>query len=83
MYRAGNSKGMLKVFRDANFVADMRTRWPTSDVVAVYADSAVARSSQLQWSVALSTEAEFIAASKGAKELLWLKCLLGALGGNM
>ena len=48
MYRAGNSKGMLKVFRDANFVADMRTRWPTSDVVAVYADSAVACSSQLQ-----------------------------------
>jgi hypothetical protein len=31
----------------------------------------------LQWSVSLSTaEAEFIAASEGAKELLWLKRLL-------
>jgi hypothetical protein len=34
----------------------------------VYAGSAIAWSSQLQWSVALSTtEAEFIAASAGAK----------------
>jgi len=33
--------------------------------------------------VALSaTEAKFIAASEGAKELLWLKCLLGELGGK-
>jgi hypothetical protein len=31
--------------------------------------------------VTLSTEAEFIAASEGAKELLQLKSLLGELGG--
>jgi len=37
-----------------------------SGVVALYAGSAISWSSQLQWSVALSTkEAEFIAASEG------------------
>ena len=40
-------------------------------------------SSQLQWSMELSTtEAEFIAASEEAKELLWLKRLLDELGGK-
>jgi len=39
-------------------------------------------SSKLQRSVTLSTEAEFIAASEVAKELLWLKILLGELGGK-
>ena len=51
--------------------------------MAVYAGSATAESSQLQWSVAVSTtNTEIIAASVGAKGLLWLKCLLGELGGN-
>jgi hypothetical protein len=38
---------------------------------------------QLQQSVALSTEAEFIATSQEVKELLWLKCLLGEIRGKM
>ena len=51
--------------------------------MAVYAGSAIAWSSQLQWSVAMSTtEAEFITATEGAKGLLQLKRLLGELGGN-
>jgi hypothetical protein len=37
----------------------------------------------MQWPVAVSTtNTEFIAATEGAKGLLWLKCLLGELGGN-
>jgi hypothetical protein len=48
-------------------------------VVAVYAGIATAWSSKLQWSVTLSTEAEFIAANEVAKELLWLKILFGEL----
>jgi len=51
--------------------------------VAVHAGSAVAWSSQLQRLVEMSTEAEFIAASQGVKQLLWLKCLLGELCGKM
>jgi len=82
MYGAGNSKGVLEAFRDADFADDVRTRRSTSGVVAVNAGSATAWSSQLLWSVTLSTEAEFIAASEGAKELLWLKSLLGELGGK-
>ena len=74
---------MLEAFSDADFAGDVRTRRSTSGVVAVYAGSAIAWSSQLQRSVALSTtEADFIAASGRAKELLWLKCLLGELGGK-
>ena len=69
------------MFDDADFAGDVRIRRSTSGVLAVYAGSAIAWSSQLQQSVALSaTEAEFIAVSEGAKELLWLKRLLGELG---
>jgi hypothetical protein len=73
---------VLEAFSDAVFADDVRTRQSTSGVVAVYAGSATAWSSQLQWLVTLSTKAEFIAASERAKELLWLKCLLGELGGK-
>jgi len=77
LYRAGNSKGVLQAFSDANFAGDVRTRLPTSGVVAVYAGSVIA------WSMALSTtEAEFIAASERATELLWLKGMLRELGGK-
>jgi len=81
LYGAGKSNGVLEAFSDADF-ADVRTRRSTSGVVAVYAGSATAWSSQLLQLVTLSTEAEFIAASEGGKELLWLKCLLGELGGK-
>jgi hypothetical protein len=74
---------VLGAFSDADFAGDVKTRRSTSGVVAVYAGSAIAWSSQLKWSVTLSTtEAEFIAASEGAKGLLWLKRLLGEPGGN-
>jgi len=82
LYGAGNSKGTLKAFRNANSADDVSTRRPTSVIVAVHAGSAVAWSSQLRL-VEMSTEAEFIAASQGVKELLWLKCLLGELCGKM
>jgi hypothetical protein len=83
LYGAGNSKGVLQAFSDANFAGDGRTRLSTSGVVAVYAGSVIAWSSHLQRSLALSTtEAEFIAASERAKELIWLKRMLGELGGK-
>jgi hypothetical protein len=73
---------VLEVFSDADF-ADVRPRRSMSGVVAVYAGSAIAWSSKLQRSVTLSTEAEFITASEAAKELLWLKSLLGELDGKV
>ena len=73
----------LKVFSDADFAGDIRMRQSKRGVVSVCAGSIIAWSSQLQQSVAPSTmEAEFIADSEEAKELLWLKCLLGELGEN-
>jgi hypothetical protein len=54
MYGAGNSKGMLEAFSDADFADDVRTKRSTSGAVAVYAGSATAWSSQLQRSVTLS-----------------------------
>jgi hypothetical protein len=69
--------GELMVFGDAEFAGDKVTRCSTTDVIAIFADSAVSWTSQLQKTAALSTtEAEIIAASEGAKELVWLKCLL-------
>ena len=75
---------MLEAFSDAGFAGDVRTLRSTSGVVAVYAGSAIAWPSQLRQSVALSIkEAEFVAASEGTKELLWLKRLLGELDGKV
>jgi hypothetical protein len=49
-------------------------------VIAIFAEGAVSWTSQLQKTTALSTtEAEIIAASEGAKELVWLKRLLSEL----
>ena len=49
-------------------------------IIAIFADGAVAWTSQLQKTTALSTtEAEIIAPSEGAKELVWLKHLLSEL----
>jgi hypothetical protein len=65
------------VFSDANFAGDKVTRHPTTGVIA---NGAVSWTSQLQKTTALSTtEAEIIATSEGAKELVWLKRLLSKL----
>jgi hypothetical protein len=72
----------VAVFSNADYAGDIRTR-SMSGVVAVHEGCAIASSSQLQWSLALSKrEREFIAASERAKELLWLKCLLEELYGK-
>ena len=48
LYGAGNSKGMLEEFSDADFVGDVRTRRSTSGVLAMFAVSETAWSRQLQ-----------------------------------
>ena len=67
LYGVGNSKGVLEAFSDSDFAGDVRRRQSNWGMMAVYADSATAWSSQLKRSVALSTKAEFIAVSEGAK----------------
>lgn len=73
----------LAVYSDADYAGDVATRRSTTGVVAMFAGGAVSWTSQLQRTVALSTtEAEIIAASEGAKELMWLKRLIRELSGQ-
>jgi hypothetical protein len=68
------------VFSDADFAGDKVTRRSTTGFIAIVANGAVSWTSQLQKTTALSTtKAEIIAASEGAKELVWLKRLLSEL----
>lgn len=72
-----SSGGGLCAYSDADFAGDLKTRRSTNGFVSLIGGTAVSWRSQLQKSVALSTtEAEFVAASEGAKELVWLKRLL-------
>ena len=72
--------GELNVFSDADFAGDKATRRSTTGVLAIFANGALSWTSQLQRTTDLSTtEAEIIAASEGAKELVWLKRLLSEL----
>lgn len=71
----------LRGYSDADFAGDVNTRRSTNGFVTVLNGTAVSWTSQLQKSVALSTtEAEFVAASEGAKELVWLTRLLSEIG---
>jgi hypothetical protein len=90
--RATNSYGLkytrgsteLKVFSDADFAGDKATRRSTTGIVTMFSGGAVSWTSQLQKATALSTiEAEIIAGSEGAKELVWLKRLLSELLSNL
>ena len=68
------------MFSGADFAGDKVTRRSTVGVIAIFADSAVSWTNQPQNTTALSTtEAKIIAASEGAKELVWLKHFLSEL----
>ena len=71
----------LRAYSDADFAGDVDTRRSTNGFVTLINGTAVSWTSQLQKYVALSTtEAEFVAASEGAKELVWLTRLLSEIG---
>lgn len=77
-YKGGSNQ--LNVYTDADFAGDTATRRSTSGMVALLSEGAISWTSQLQKSVALSTtEAEIVAASEGAKQLVWLSRLLSDL----
>lgn len=80
IYRS-DCKGYLKGFSDADHGGDESTGRSTTGVVCTYANGAISWMSQRQTSVAISTtEAEVVAASEGARELIWLKRLLDDIG---
>jgi hypothetical protein len=77
----GNGKQVLDGFTDVDMVGDIDSRKSTSGYPITYSGGAVSWQSRLQKCVALSTtEAEYIAITEAAKELLWMKKFLQELG---
>ncbi|KRZ65887.1 Retrovirus-related Pol polyprotein from transposon TNT 1-94 [Trichinella papuae] len=69
-------EGFLKGYSDADYAGDVTTRRSRTGVVCMCAGGAVLWHSQKQRSVALSTtEAEYVAASEAAKDMMWLMTL--------
>ena len=75
-YRATEFKGVLHCYSDSDFGGCTSTGRSTSGYVMIYAGGAVTWRSQRQGMVATSTtEAEVVAASEAAKEVIWLSRL--------
>lgn len=72
---------ILKGYTDADFARCVDTRRSTTGYVFTIGDAIVTWKSQRQKTVAMSTtEAEYMAASEGAKEAVWLRQLLKDVG---
>jgi len=78
LYKADCHPCELEVYSDADYAGDVKTRRSRTGMVSKFSGGAISWMSQKQKSVVLSTtEAEYVAASESAKELIWLKRLLG------
>ena len=77
----GDDEPMLVGYTDSDMAGDVDSRKSTSGFLMTFAGGAVFWQSKLQKCVALSTtEAEYIAITKGCKEALWMKKFLKELG---
>ena len=78
LYRGG--KANFIAFSDADYGMCEETKRSTSGVVSMIGTGAVTWSSRRQQSVALSTmEAELMAASEAAKDVVWIRRVLGEI----
>ncbi|KAG5899309.1 hypothetical protein JTB14_029262 [Gonioctena quinquepunctata] len=77
LYRAEFKLKELEAYCDADYGGDLNTRRSRTGIVCKYSAGAITWASQKQKSVVLSTtEAEYVAASEGTKEVIWLIRLL-------
>lgn len=77
VYKPQQKKNTLLCYSDADHAGDKVTGRSTTGVVCIFAEGAISWLSQRQTSVAISTtEAEAVAASEAAREILWLTRLL-------
>ena len=77
----GGSNSDLQGYVDSDLARDIDTRWSTIGYVFTIGGAAVSWGSRLQRINALSTtETEYVAAKKAAKEMIWLQFLLEELG---
>ena len=75
-YGRSGEKSILEAYSDSDYGGCLETGRSTSGVVAKFAGGAISWMSQRQSSVATSTtEAEIIAASEAAREVVWLERL--------
>ena len=75
-----NTKLSLQCYSDADLGGDPETGRSTTGVVCIHGGGPISWVSQRQQSVALSTtEAEIVAASEAAREMIWLRRLLNEL----
>ena len=78
--KTGESSLQLTVFSDADMAGDIDGRWSTSDVLVFLGSAPISWMSLKQKVVALSTcEAEYVAATTAACQVVWLRRLLGEL----
>jgi hypothetical protein len=78
----GGGSNKLSGFVDADYAGDLENRRSTSGAVFILNNGPISWHSRRQTCVALSTtESEFIAASDGTKEAIWLRRLYTELGG--
>jgi hypothetical protein len=71
----------LSVFCDSDWGGDTATRKSTSGYIFCMAGGAISWSSKRQAVVSLSsTESEYVGLSLAAKEAVWLRRLVGAIG---
>lgn len=81
MYQSGGSKPDLIGYSDADYASDLETRRSTTGYIFSLANGPVTWASQRQKLVVLSTtEAEYVAASTAAKEIIWLRKLMNGIG---
>jgi hypothetical protein len=82
-YQPNKQNNVLNVFSDADHGGDKKTGLSTTGVVCMFGGGAVTWFSQRQRTTAISTtEAEIVAASEAARELVWLKRLFESLIGQ-
>lgn len=72
-YEATHANGRLEIYTDADYASDPATRRSVSGIVAKFCGGAVTWASKRQQCISLSTtESEYVAASEGAREAMWL-----------
>ncbi|TNV97314.1 hypothetical protein C5H24_12810, partial [Xylella fastidiosa] len=77
----GKGKLTVQGYVDADFAGDQDTRRSTTGYIYTMGSTAVSWVSRLQKLVTLSTtEAEYVAVTEAAKEMIWLKGFLEELG---
>lgn len=77
----GYDKPVLKAFIDSDMARDSDTRKSVCGYLVTFGGGAVSWQSRVQKCISLSTtEAEFIASTEAAKEMLWMKRFTQELG---